>query len=105
MRWPPIFDENSYYYVLGYETPKRGDQLRRIEVKVNRPDVTVRTRSFWKPPKELRADAPPGMRAEHSLSSIVPTTDVPMRVTVAPFAAQIIVWRFQRRRWRVASIS
>ena len=83
----PIFDENSYYYVLGYETPKRGNQLRRLEVNVNRPDVTVRTRSFWRPPKELRADAPPAMRAEDALSGVIPAGAMPMRVTLAPFAA------------------
>jgi VWFA-related protein len=83
----PIFEENASYYVLGYETPKRGDQLRRIEVKVNRLDVTVRTRSFWRPPKEIRADATPRQRADFSLSGIIPTSDIPMRLTLAPFAS------------------
>jgi VWFA-related protein len=44
------FDEASDYYLVGYQTSniKTDGKFRRIEVKVNRPDVTVRARTgYW----------------------------------------------------------
>jgi VWFA-related protein len=82
-----IFNENASYYVLGYETAKAGDRYRRIEVKVDRPGVTVRSRNMWRPEKPLKPDASPSLRAEHALSGVIPAADVPMRLTLAPFAA------------------
>ena len=41
-----IVQENSTYYVLGYYAPneRRDGKFHKIEVKVKRPGVTVRTR-------------------------------------------------------------
>jgi hypothetical protein len=59
-----------------------------VEVKVNRPDVDVRTRSGYDAPREQSTDRPraapsPLMRA---LAGVVPKSDLPMQVTAAPFA-------------------
>ena len=44
-----MFRENSSYYLVGYQStrPREDRSIRRIEVKVNRPDVDVRTRSAY----------------------------------------------------------
>jgi hypothetical protein len=81
-----IFEENTSYYVLGYESPKQGNRFRRIEVKVDRPGVTVRSRNMWRPSKELKPDASPALRAEHALAQVIPAADIPLRVVLAPFA-------------------
>jgi VWFA-related protein len=86
-RLDDIFEENASYYVLGYESPGRGDRYRRIEVKVNRPGVTVRSRNMWRPQQELPAGAPPGQRSAHAMTGILPVADVPMRIALAAFAA------------------
>ncbi len=86
-----IFRENSSYYLVGY-TPanvKADGTFRRIDVKVNRPDVEVRTRKNYYAPdaKALAKDAakpqaPADMKA---MSSVLPNADVPLQVTAAPF--------------------
>lgn len=49
-----IFLEASAYYLVGYQTSngKPDGKYRRVEVKVNRPDTTVRTRSGYHAPRE-----------------------------------------------------
>ncbi len=86
-----IFRENSSYYLVGY-TPanvKADGTFRRIDVKVNRPDVEVRTRKNYYAPdaKALAKDAakpqaPADMKA---MSAVLPNADVPLQVTAAPF--------------------
>lgn len=84
-----IFEENKSYYQIGY-TPtntKTDGTLRRIQVKVNRPGVDVRTKFEYVAPK--RADSLPkttnGTLAR-AVANAVPVTDLPLRATVAPFA-------------------
>ncbi len=86
-----IFRENSSYYLVGY-TPanvKADGTFRRIDVKVNRPDVEVRTRRNYYAPdaKKLAKDAaagPPPADAK-AMSDVLPNADVPLQVTAAPF--------------------
>lgn len=85
-----VFQENSSYYLLGYQSadPVKDGKFRTVEVKVNRPDVDVRTRSGYDAPREQSTDRPraapsPLMRA---LAGVVPKSDLPMQVTAAPFA-------------------
>lgn len=85
-----VFQENSSYYLLGYQSadPTKDGKFRRVEVKVNRPDVDVRTRSGYDAPREESPDRPratpsPLMKA---LAGVVPWSDLPMQVTAAPFA-------------------
>jgi VWFA-related protein len=85
-----IYRENASYYILGY-TPSNGrrdGRYRKIEVKVNRPGATVRTRKGYIEPGSVKAAAekPEPVRLETATSSFFPRTDVPMRATAAPFA-------------------
>jgi len=84
-----IFLENSSYYSLGfYSTNTKTDgTIRRLEVKVNRRDVTVRTRDTYIAPGAK--DAPPKSTNDvlaRATASSVPIRELPLRATVAPFA-------------------
>jgi VWFA-related protein len=91
------FEENESYYLIGFEpTNTAADgKLRRLEVKVDRPDVEVRTRSSYyapeppKPDKKANAKNAPTPEAAalaKAMSGILPMAGMPMRVSVAPFA-------------------
>src|SRR4029079_3695260 len=60
--------------------------LRELEILVNRPDLTIRTKRGYiavTPPKEAPHPPPPTTAA---LQGILPKTDLPLTVTAAPFA-------------------
>ena len=84
-----IFRENGSYYQIGYY-PANGVQdgkVRQLSVKVNRPDVDVRTKSNYTAPKP--GSGPPAStngRLAKALAEPVPITELPMRAAVAPFA-------------------
>jgi VWFA-related protein len=86
-----VFVENGSYYLLGY-SPSNSTQdgrQRRLEVKVNRPDVQVRTRSGYFAEKPRDADdeaaaAPPPLTA--ALAGLLPKTEIGLTATAAPFA-------------------
>ena len=81
-----IFDENSSYYLLGYQPaiPSPDGRFRRLEVRVNRPGLEVRTRSGYQPEKpqdaaRRKADlakAPLGA----ALSGVLPKGDLPLSI-------------------------
>src|SRR5688572_9175455 len=86
-----LFVENSSYYLLGYQSsnPAHDGKTRRIEVRVNRPGVTVRTRNGY------QADRPNDAKRKAELASqplgtalagVLPKGDLPMQLTAAPFA-------------------
>ncbi|HEX5070156.1 MAG TPA: VWA domain-containing protein [Vicinamibacterales bacterium] len=84
-----IFVENGSYYQIGYY-PANGvadGRVRQLSVKVNRPDVEVRTKSTYVAPK---AGAKPATSANARLakavSEPVPAAELPMRAALAPFA-------------------
>jgi len=84
-----VFRENGSYYLLGYQNPdpKSPGRYRRIEVKVNRPLVTVRARQGYfepSPEKKKPAAAPPSLLAT-AIDGPVPKTDVPLQITTAAF--------------------
>jgi VWFA-related protein len=87
-----IFAENSSYYLLGYQQPagqKPGSQ-HSIRVKVNRPDVFIRTRSGYavpEPPKPPKAGKPvvPVSPLDTAIVAAVPSAAFPMRLAAAPF--------------------
>ena len=87
-----MFVENASYYLLAYQATDPGSgNLHRVEVKVDRPGVEVRTRSGYYA-SDAKADAKAAaLRAEAPLTSTIaamlPKADVPLRVTVAPFAS------------------
>jgi len=85
-----VFLENSTYYLLGFAPADstRDGRFRTVEVKVNRPGLTVRTRSGYDAPRDAPADRPkpaasPLMKA---LAGVVPKSDLPMQITGAAFA-------------------
>lgn len=85
-----IYRENASYYILGY-TPsneRRDGRYRRIEVKVSRPGVTVRTRQGYFEPRSVKAasEKPEPERLETATSGFFPRTALPMQATAAPFA-------------------
>lgn len=88
-----IFVENGSYYLLGFASTntRQEGKFRRLEVKVNRPGVEVRTRSGYTEPHPARdrraaeqvADAP----LAAAISGLLPKGDVPLQVWAAPYAA------------------
>jgi VWFA-related protein len=81
-----IYEENSAYYLLGYEPadPPRAGAFRAIEVRVRRPDVTVRARNGYYG-AESDEDDEPVAPVTAALAGLLPATGMPMRVHVAPF--------------------
>jgi VWFA-related protein len=85
-----IFLENGSYYLLGYRSTnlKRNGGFRRLEVKVNRPDVEVRARNGYYGTREAdtRRAVEPASELTKALSSLLPKGDLPMQVSAVPFA-------------------
>jgi VWFA-related protein len=85
-----IFRENASYYLLGYEPPSPHvpGRFRRVDVRVNRPDLTVRARTGYYEPDTTKAakekDRPPAL--EKALGAIMPVTELALQATAAPFA-------------------
>ncbi len=90
-----IVRENSNYYVLGYypANERRDGRYRRIEVRVKRPGLQVRSRRGYVAP---RGRAPETARAAaggnaalaaatEAMASPIPIAGIPITVTAAPF--------------------
>jgi VWFA-related protein len=87
-----IIEENSSYYLLGYQSSdsRQDGKYRRIEVTVNRPGVSVRTRTGYLAEKaESAAKRKAQLEAQPigaALAGVLPKGDLPMRLTAVPFA-------------------
>jgi VWFA-related protein len=82
----PILDESSAYYVLAFQTSdvKRDGGFHPITVRVNRPDVQVRTRKgYYADPIAPAADGP--VSVDELSRSLLPERGLPMSITAAPF--------------------
>lgn len=86
--------DTSRYYILGYvaDPTIAPGKFRKIEVKVNRPGLTIRARRGYVPADlksaerrdtGVKAGTSPALAA--ALSNPVPLGDVPMRAWAAPF--------------------
>jgi VWFA-related protein len=82
-----LFEEAAAYYLVGYQTSngKPDGKFRRIEVKVGRPDVTVRSRSgFYAPKEDTRAtsDTRGGPNTiDLGLAGVAMPTSLPLRAS------------------------
>jgi len=90
-----VFAENESYYLIGFEplNTTADGKLRKLEVKVNRPDVEVRARSAYRAPeapkleKKMDKNASPETEAlKKAMGGILPMAGMPMRASVAAFA-------------------
>lgn len=83
-----IFVENSSYYLLGYPAPSahQPGTTHNIKVQVNRPGVTVRTRSGYQTDPAPKKGKPLPSALDKVITGPVPTAAFPMRVSIAPFA-------------------
>jgi len=90
---PAVFDESRAYYVLAVErAPARPDRRpHRVKIEVARPDATVVSRTAYldpQPPGVKKASAGPGDPLERALGELLPRTDLPLRMTLAPGTAK-----------------
>jgi hypothetical protein len=88
-----IYYENQHYYLLGYQpsNPRTEGRLRKIEVRVNRPDATVRTRSGYYEPRKATSNSPAAAAAPEltsALQGLLPMGDLPLQMTAASFAGR-----------------
>ena len=92
-----IVRDNSSYYVLGYyaSNDRRDGGFRRIEVRVNRPGVTVRSRNGYQapsgtPPKIELADASEGTSQElrEVMATPLPVSGLTLRTSALPFTGE-----------------
>jgi VWFA-related protein len=87
-----IFDENSSFYLVAYESnsPKPPQGFRRLEVKVNRPGVSVHAPKNWYSKeltaKELRNPRKVPTPLMKAITEVLPDADVPLRAVAASFA-------------------
>jgi VWFA-related protein len=88
-----VYRENGSYYLLGYQPTNSRTQgrFRKVEVRVNRPGVTVRTRSGYVEPAAEKPARKPASRSEPSpaataLVGVIPVSDIALQVNAAPFA-------------------
>jgi hypothetical protein len=87
-----VFRENSSYYLLGFAptNSKADGKLRRLEVKVNKPDTEVRSRNGYYAPDAVKvteaAKAASVSPLATAMAGLLPNPDMPMQVTAVPFA-------------------
>ena len=90
-----IVSENSTYYLLGYYSTndRRNGRFRKLEVRVKRPGMRVRSRSGYFEARGRRPNQPSaGTKPEavspavaEALGSPLPSTGLPMKVFAAAF--------------------
>jgi VWFA-related protein len=84
-----ILRETGTFYLLGYKppNPKADGRFRRIQVRVNKPGLTVNTRRGYYAPEPPRPGAtPPPPPAVAAIAGLLPKSDVTLQVSAAPFA-------------------
>jgi len=85
-----IFAEDNSYYLIGYQTSNGNPdgKFRKVEVKVNRPGATARTKSgYWAPNREgetKREEAPSTL--DLGFSGMMSAQGLPLRAVAVPVA-------------------
>lgn len=91
--------EASSYYFVGFDPPAGGGGERKLEVRVRRPGVRVRSVDRYTV-AEAAASVPPAS-VDEALASVFDSGDVPMRVGAAAAAdkpgATVVAVLFERR--------
>lgn len=85
-----VVADNSAYYLLGYYSTneRRDGKFRKIEVKVTRPGLTVRSRKGYVAARgrsEVKDDGKTAPELRAALSSPLPTSALPMALAAAVF--------------------
>src|SRR5262245_15293283 len=86
-----IVSENSSYYMFGYYSPneRRDGRFRKIEVRVKRPGLRVRSRNGYFEARGRRPNTTPTNKVSPALAEAIgsplPVTGVPMKVFAAPY--------------------
>jgi VWFA-related protein len=88
-----IVDDTSTYYVLTFTrgTEPADGRFHRIDVRVDRPGVTVRARQGYVAPAKQKAAATPtddSAWVRSTLGSPIPLSTLPLRLFAAPFKGQ-----------------
>jgi VWFA-related protein len=88
-----IFAENASYYLIGFPPASvaADGRLHRVEVKVNRPGVEVRTRSGYYARRATDDAGASGATPEaaalgRAIGGILPDPTLPLQAAIAPFA-------------------
>jgi VWFA-related protein len=87
---PAIFQESSSYYVLGFRSADqaRDGRFHKIEVKVNRPGVHVRTRNGFNGPSAAPAVVSDAPLLSSAVKDLLPNTGLRMTASAIPFASR-----------------
>jgi VWFA-related protein len=85
-----VFDENASYYLLGYRPADGGrdGKLHRIEVRVNRRGVQVRTRSGYEaesPKDDRKRVAMAAAPLDAAIAGALPKRDLPLQMSAVAF--------------------
>jgi hypothetical protein len=85
---PQVFRESSSYYLIGFQPTnvRRDGRFRRVEIQVDRPGVKVLARPGYYAPSDRSEKPAAPSTADRALSGGLPAGDLPMSLTVAPFA-------------------
>ena len=89
-----IVAENSSYYMFGYYSTneRRDGRFRKIEVRVKRPGLRVRSRSGYFEARGRRPNTTPSNKISPALAEAIgsplPTNGVPIKVFAAPLKAR-----------------
>lgn len=86
---PVVFEENSAYYLVGYQPtyPIDDGRSRRLQVEVDRPGARVfPDGQLIGSPKARRNPRAAPSPLFQAMADLLPQSEIPLRVSVAPFA-------------------
>jgi VWFA-related protein len=83
---PEIFNESSAYYLIGFTRSEGGKPgvRRNIRIRVNRPNVTVRSRVGYYPPSAADTENAPVDPTTAALAGLLPKKELPLTLGLTP---------------------